>query len=84
MKSKILSVLLKANQTWLSSTEIEDLNTDLASAFLSEWSESHDNVETSTYLHLGQVSNKDIEKFEQGLVSKKPECVNFRHTLDCF
>lgn len=63
-------MLLKAKQTWLRSKEIDDLNNKLVSAFLSEWSESQDNVETSGYLHFGQVFNKNTEKFEQGLISK--------------
>lgn len=70
MDGKLLSVLLKAKQTWLSSKEIDDLNNEMVSAFLSEWSESPDNVETSSYLHFGQVFNRDTEKFEQGLISK--------------
>ena len=70
MKNKLLSVLLKAKSTWLSTEDIEELNVELTSAFLSEWSESSDNVNTSKYLKLDQTVNKDTGIFVQGLVSK--------------
>ena len=69
MKNKVLSSLLKAKEG-LKTNDLESISHELRLAFLEDWSDTPDNIETSDYLNFGIIKNKDTSKIKQGLILK--------------
>jgi hypothetical protein len=70
MNNKTLSSLLKAKNDFKCKDNLEELSKDLKQAFLAEWSNTPDNVKTSSFLNFGNIKNKETGKIERGLALK--------------
>jgi hypothetical protein len=69
MNSKVLSSLLKAKNDF-ENENLEELSKGLKQAFLTDWSNTPDNVDTSSFLNFGDIKNEETGKTERGLVLK--------------
>lgn len=64
----LIDVLLRASAQWASGGDLERLNQELKTAFLTAYSASDDNLETARYFEIGQVEQMHGPSPVQGLV----------------